>query len=222
MLTLHHLNNSRSQRVLWLLEELEIDYQITLYERDPHTLLAPTSLKAIHPLGKSPVITDGDLSLAESAVILEYLNDVYGQRRFWPGDSPSSLWQCKYWLHYAEGSLMPFLLMTLVFQRIKAAPVPFFVRPVARGIANKALDSFVSPNLSSNLDYVERHLSKNEWFAGEQMSLADFQMSFPLEAALQRGASAKSHPHLAAWVARIHQRDAYQRALTKSGPYAYA
>ena len=221
MITLHHLNNSRSQRILWLLEELQIPYQITLYQRDPETLMAPPSLRSIHPLGKSPVIVDGDLALAESGAILEYLNEVKGDNRFTPADA-SARWQCRYWTHYAEGSLMPYLLMTLVFNRIKSTPMPFFVKPIARGIADKVLDTFVKPNLTTHLNYIDRHLSQNEWFAGDELSVADFQMSFPLEAALSRATSAELHPHIAAWVDKVHARDGYQRALEQGGPYDYA
>ena len=222
MITLHHLNNSRSQRILWLLEELGINYQIALYERDKQTLLAPPSLKAIHPLGKAPVVVDGEQpALAESGLIIEYLNEVKGDNRFMPQDAEAR-WQAKYWLHYAEGSLMPFLLLTLVFNKIKTSPMPFFVKPIAKGIANKVMASFVQPNRDTHLDYIERHLGKNSWFAGEELSIADFQMIFPLEAALSRAISAESHPNIAAYVKKVQARDAYKRALEQGGPYDYA
>ena len=187
MLTLHHLNNSRSQRVLWLLEELGIDYELKRYERDPKTDLAPESLKAIHPLGKSPVITDGDITVAESAVIINHLINQYGASKgLIPGAGTEAARQSEYWLHYAEGSLMPFLLLSLIFTKVRTAPMPFFARPVAKGIADQVSKSFVSPNVINHLTYINDHLGKNEWFAGEQMTAADFQMSFPLEAAISR------------------------------------
>ncbi|WP_221801298.1 glutathione S-transferase family protein [Oceanobacter mangrovi] len=221
MITLHHLNNSRSQRILWMLEEVGIPYQITYYERDAKTLLAPPSLKAIHPLGKAPVLIDGELALAESGLIIEYLNEAKAANRYLPDDHQQR-WQARYWLHYAEGSLMPFLLLTLVFNKIKTSPMPFFVKPIARGIADKVLQTFVMPNLNTHLDYIERHLAQHEWFAGEQLSIADFQMVFPLEAALNRAVTAASHPQIARFVQQIQQRPAYRRALEQGGPYDYA
>ncbi len=220
MLTVHHLNNSRSQRVLWLLEELEVPYTITHHQRDPKTNLAPESLKAVHPLGKSPLLDDDGQIVAESAVILEHLIERYGpQLQAAPGEAAQ---QARYWLHYAEGSLMPFLVMSLVFQKIKTAPMPFFIRPIAKGIADQVMKAFVEPNVSNNLRYVDAHLAKNTWFAGEQLSIADFQMSFPLEAAMHRSALAAQLPHIAEYVRRVQARPAYQRALAKGGPYDYA
>lgn len=222
MIILHHLNNSRSQRIIWLLEELGVEYRIEHYERDPQTSLAPASLKKIHPLGKSPVITDGDRTIAESGLIIEYLLKTYDDGRFLPADNSAEYWQYLYWLHYAEGSLMPLLVMTLIFNKIKTAPMPFFVKPIARGIADKVMQSYVGPNLSNNMRYIEEHLSKNTWFAGERMTGADFQLIFPLEAALNRGITAQDFPHIAAFVQRIQALPAYQTALQKGGPYDYA
>jgi glutathione S-transferase len=187
MITVHHLNNSRSQRVLWLLEELGVEYEVKRYERDRITMLAPPSLRAVHPLGKSPVITDGPLTLAESGAIVEYLAERYcGGRMLPPPGTPERL-RCVYWLHYAEGSAMPPLLMALIFRRVREAPAPFFVRPIARGIADKVMTTFIGPQIKLHLDYMEGELGKSTWFAGNEFTAADIQMSFPLEAAASRG-----------------------------------
>ena len=183
MITVHHLNNSRSQRILWMLEELGIPYEIKHYQRDAKTMLAPASLKKVHPLGKSPVITDGDITVAESGAIIDYLAQNYGQNLLTAVNTPEYR-QYTYWMHFAEGSLMPPFVMKLVFDKVRSAPVPFFLKPVTKGIADKVMKSFVGPNISSNMDFINEHLAKNEWFAGAQMTGADFQMSFPLEAAV--------------------------------------
>lgn len=221
MITVHHLNNSRSQRILWLLEEMGVEYEIKRYERDPKTMLAPPDLRAVHPLGKSPVITDGDLTLAESGAIIEYLAGRYGQQLL-PADGTPERIRCSYWLHYAEGSAMPPLLLKLVFDGIEKAPMPFFVKPIARGIAGKVKSTFINPRLRENLEYLEGELSKSEWFAGDTFSAADIQMSFPLEAAASRAGLDASRPKLKAFLQRIHARPAYQRALERGGEYAYA
>jgi glutathione S-transferase len=219
MITVHHLNNSRSQRVLWLLEELEVPYEVKRYERDATTMLAPASLKAVHPLGKSPVITDGEVTLAESGAIIEYLAGKYaGGRLLPPAGTPERL-RCTYWLHYAEGSAMPPLLMSLIFNRVRTSPMPFFAKPIARGIADKVMGSFVSPQIKLHFDYMEGELAKSTWFAGNEFSAADVQMSFPLEAAAARAGLDAGRPNLTAFLARIHARPAYQRALAKGGPY---
>jgi len=219
MITVHHLNNSRSQRILWLLEELGAEYEVRRYERDAETMLAPASLRAVHPLGKSPVITDGDVTMAESGAIIEYLADRYGAGRLAPAPGAPERLRYTYWLHYAEGSAMPPMLMSLVFNRLRTAPAPFFVRPVARGIADKVMTSFVSPQIKLHLDYMEGELGKSRWFAGDEFSAADVQMSFPLEAAASRGGLDASRPRLTDFLARIHERPAYRRALEKGGPY---
>jgi glutathione S-transferase len=221
-ITVHHLNNSRSQRVLWLLEELELPYEIKYYQRDPKTMLAPPELKAVHPLGKSPVITDGGATLAESGAIIEYLLDTYGEGLLRPVAGTPERLRFTYWLHFAEGSAMNPLLMKLVFNKILQAPMPFFAKPIAKGIANKVLSSFVDPNIQSQLDYMEAELGKSEWFAGPKFTAADIQMSFPLEAAAQRAGLDESRPKLKAFLKRIHTRQAYQRALQRGGPYDFA
>lgn len=222
MITVHHLNNSRSQRVLWLLEELGLPYEIKKYQRDAKTMLAPPELKAVHPLGKSPVITDGDAVVAESGAIVEYLLDGYGEGRLRPAAGTPERLRFTYWLHFAEGTAMNPLLMKLVFNRILHAPMPFFAKPIARGIANKVLSSFVDPNIKSQLDFMEAELGRSEWFAGSEFSAADIQMSFPLEAAAQRAGLDASRPRLMAFLKRIHARPAYRRALERGGPYDFA
>ena len=219
MITVHHLNNSRSQRVLWLLEELGSEYQVKRYERDPKTMMAPAELRAVHPLGKSPVITDGDLVLAESGAIIEYLVDRYGHGRLAPRLGADDRLRYLYWLHYAEGSAMPPMLLTLIFGKIRKSPVPFFIRPIVRGIADKVLDGFVGPQVKTHLDYMEGELGKTRWFAGDEFSAADIQMSFPVEAASAWGMLDVGRPLLRAYLERIHGRPAYRRALEKGGPY---
>ena len=219
MITVHHLNNSRSQRVLWLLEELGLEYQIKRYARDPKTMLAPAELRSVHPLGKSPVITDEDLTLAESGAIVEYLIDSYGDGRLRPAAGTAARQRYSYWLHYAEGSAMTPLLLKLVFNRVESAPMPFFARPIARAIARNAKRSFVEPNIALHLDYMDDELKPGGWFAGDAFSGADIQLSFPLEAAAARGGLDAKRPRLMDFLARIHARPAYQRALERGGPY---
>lgn len=219
MIVVHHLNNSRSQRILWMLEELGVPYEINRYERDPATMLAPASLKAVHPLGKSPVITDGDKVLAESGAILEYLVDTYGNGRFRPAPGTEDRIRYNYFMHFAEGSMMPPLLMKLVFARIPAR-VPFFMKPVARLIATGGDKQMVMPNLTAQLAFLEQELSTRPWFAGREFSAADVQMSFPLEAATARAGLGGGQPKLMDFLKRIHDRPAYGRALDKGGPYA--
>ncbi len=222
MITVHHLNNSRSQRVLWMLEELGVPYEIQRYERDPKTMLAPASLKKVHPLGKSPVITDGDLVVAESGAIIEYLAHTYGKDTMLPETGGQAWLDYTYWLHYAEGSLMPPLVMRLVFQKVKNSPMPFFIKPVAKGIADKTTATCIGQMIKTHLDFVEEKKAKNTWFLGDNLSAADIQMSFPLEASVARGIVGKDRPHINAWVARAHARPAYQKALEKGGEYDFA
>ncbi|CDG81019.1 glutathione S-transferase [Janthinobacterium agaricidamnosum] len=219
MIVVHHLNNSRSQRVLWLLEELGLEYDIQRYQRDPKTMLAPAALRAVHPLGKSPVITDGGLTLAESGAIVEYLVESYGRGRLVPAAGTPERLRWRYWLHFAEGSAMPPLLMKLVFDKVESGPMPFFVRPIARAIAHKVKSGFINPNIRQQLDYMESELSGRQWFAGDEFSAADIQMSFPLEAAAARGGLGDGRPKLMDFLDRIHARPAYQRALERGGPY---
>jgi len=213
MLTVHHLNNSRSQRVLWLLEELEVPYEIVKYERDPKTSLAPDALRAIHPLGKSPVITDDGTTVAESGAIMEYLVEKSG--RMAPAPGTPDFQRYRYFLHYAEGSLMPFLLMRLITGRMRKAP--FLVRPIAKAIAGKVDAGFVTPNLERHVAFLADELASREWFAGD-LSAADCQMLFPMQAIATRMRNAPKR--ISEWVARAEARPAYQRALAKGGTYA--
>jgi glutathione S-transferase len=218
MITVHHLNNSRSQRVLWMLEELGLDYEIKLYQREP-SMQAPASLRAVHPLGKSPVISDGDKTLAESGAILEYLAEIYGAGRLSPPPGTPERLRYTYFLHYAEGSLMPLLFLKLVFTRMPER-VPWAMRPVARLISAGADKTLLGPQISNHFAFLEAELAGRDWFAGALFSAADIQMSFPLEAAAARAGLDKRLPRLKAFVERIQARPAYKRALEKGGPYA--
>lgn len=218
MITVHHLNNSRSQRILWLLEELEQDYDIKKYERDPDTMRAPASLRAVHPLGKAPIVTDGDISLAESGAIAEYLVDTYGPA-LKPEAGSAAHRRYVYWLHFAEGSAMPPLLVKLVVDQIAKAKMPFFAKPIAKSIVTRLNDGFVQPEIDTIFGFIESELDGRHWFAGDTFSAADIQMSFPLEAAASRGGIGKAYPNIQAWLERIHNRPAYQRALERGGEY---
>jgi len=223
MITVHHLENSRSQRVLWLLEELGLPYEVQRYARHPKTLMAPPELRQVHPLGKSPVITEGSdnssTTVAESGAIVEYLIDVHGQGRLRPAQGSPEQRRYTYWLHFSEGSLMPPLLMKLVFDKVREAPVPFFIKPVVRGIADKVNAAFIDPNLKRLLAFMEAELSTRAWFAGDEFTAADVQMSYPVEAAAARAGLDKRYPKLTDWLQRIHARPAYIKALEAGGPY---
>jgi glutathione S-transferase len=221
MVVVHHLNNSRSQRVLWLLEELGVPYEIVRYERDAKTMLAPPSLLAIHPLGKSPVIVDGDVTTAESGAIIEYLVGKYGDGRMIPPVVTAQRQRYTYWLHYAEGSAMTPLLLKLVFDRIASNPAPWPISAISRRISASVTNAFIAPNLKRHLDYIEAELGAYSWFAGEQFTAADVQMSFPLEIAVARAGLNASRPKSMAFLERIHARDAYKRALERGGKYDY-
>src|SRR4029077_11926920 len=221
MVVVHHLNNSRSQRVLWLLEELGVPYEVKRYERDAKTMLAPPALLAIHPLGKSPVLVDGTVTVAESGAVIEYLMDRYGAGRLIPAAGTSERLGYTYWLHYAEGSAMPPLLLKLVFDRVANAPAPWPVSAIARRIAGTVQNSFIGPQLKRHLDYMEAELTAHPWFAGNEFTAADVQMSFPLEAAKSRAGLNASRPRLWDFLERIHAREAYKRALERGGPYSF-
>jgi glutathione S-transferase len=218
MLVVHHLNNSRSQRVLWLLEELGLPYEIKRYQRDAKTMLAPPELKRVHPLGKSPVLEDGGRIYAESGAIIERVVDAHGAGRLRPPAGSDEADRYRFWMHYAEGSAMPPLLMALIFAKVRSAPMPFFAKPIAKGIADKVTQQFIAPQLRTHFDFVEAELGKSEWFAGSEFSAADIQMSFPVEAASVR-AGGPARPRMAAFLQRIHARPAYQRALERGGPF---
>jgi glutathione S-transferase len=219
MIIVHHLNNSRSQRVLWLLEELGLEYEIKPYRRDPKSMLAPPELRAVHPLGKSPVITDGNVTMAESGAVLEYLVERRGAGRLAPAPSSPERLRYIYWLHFAEGTAMPPLLLKLVFDRLEKGPMPFFARPIARAISRRVKSTYIEPNIARNLDFMEAELGHSEWFAGGEFSAADVQMSFPLEAAVMRGGLDASRPNLMYFLERCHARPAYRRALQRGGKY---
>lgn len=220
MITVHHLNNSRSQRVLWLLEELGCNYEVKRYERDAKTMLAPKELRAIHPLGKSPVIEDNGNLIAETGAIIEYLMERYGSGRLIPPPGSKEKLRYTYWLHYAEGSAMTPLLLKLVFTRIPMN-APGLMRGIVKSVMAKAQERLSDPQIRMHLDYWDTELSKSEWFAGDQFTAADIMMSFPLEAAAAR-ADGKSRPMVKAFLDRIHKRPAYMDALRKGGPYDYA
>jgi glutathione S-transferase len=207
MILVHHLENSRSQRILWLLEELGLPYEVRRYARDRKTMLAPPELKAVHPLGKSPVIEDEGRAIAETGAIVDYLVEKAGGRLGPPANRDSVL-RYRHFLHYAEGSMMPPLLALLVVNRLGLLGRP------ARAPIQKMLDT--------HLDWLETELAGRDWFAGDEFSAADIMMSFPLEASRARGGLDASRPNLIDWLERIHARPAYAAALKKGGPYAYA
>jgi glutathione S-transferase len=214
VITVHHLENSRSQRILWLLEELGVAYEIKPYKRDPKTSLAPPELLKVHPLGKSPVITDGDLTLAESGAIVEYLVERYGKGGLVPPPGSPEKLRYTYWLHFAEGTAMPPLVMKLVFNRIEHGPMPFFARPIARGIAQKVKRGFIDPNLERIVNHMETELVRSDWFAGNEFTAADIQMSFPVMAAYAR---VGARPLMGLFLQRVQARPAFQRAIEKGG-----
>jgi glutathione S-transferase len=218
MITVHHLENSRSQRVLWLLEELGLPYRVRRYARDPRTLRAPPELVAVHPLGKSPVITEDGTVVAETGAIVTYLTGKAGGALV-PVPGTEAHARYVYWLHYAEGSAMPPLLLKLIFSRL-APSSPWLLRPLVGRIAGRVLNSFVDPDLRRHAAYWETELTGRPYFCGTDFTAADIMMSFPLEAFVARGTGAG--PQVEAWLARIHARPAYQRALQAGGPYAYA
>ena len=206
MITVHHLNNSRSQRILWMLEELNLGYEIIRYERDVKTMQGPASLREVHPLGKSPAITDDgsgeQILLVESGAIIEYLMQTYSKNSslITPKTGSQEERDYRYWLHFSEGSLMPPLLLRLIFHRMKKSPVPFFVKPIAKAIANKVLSEFVNPNIQCLLDFIEASLKGKQWFLGDQLSGADIQMSYPLEASVARGLIDDHYPAIQSYV----------------------
>ena len=218
MITVHHLNNSRSQRILWMLEELGVPYEVKRYQREP-SMQAPAALKAVHPLGKSPVITDGDKTIAESGAIIEYLNETYGAGRLSPAPGTPERLRYTYFLHYAEGSLMPLLFMKLLFGLLPGR-VPWFIRPVARMVSAGVDKGLLLPQIGNHFMFLESELHQREWFAGAEFTAADIQMSYPLEAAAARSPLFERLPKLKAFVDRIHARPAYKRAIERGGEYA--
>ena len=221
MLTVHHLQNSRSQRILWLLEELGADYEVKRYERHPETNLAPTSLNEVHPLGKSPVITDGDKTIAETGAIVEYLLDTYGEGRFRPAAGSAAFERYRYWMHAAEGSYMTIMILRLFISRMEEAPMPFFVKPVAKKLTGAVRAAYLDHTQKALFDYFESELGRGDWLAGDSLTGADIMMSFPAEAFAARG-DINAAPHIKAYVQRLQARDGYKRALERGGPYDFA
>ncbi|THD44371.1 MAG: glutathione S-transferase [Bradyrhizobium sp.] len=217
MIIVHHLENSRSHRVLWLLEELGVSYEIKLYKRDPVTMLAPPALRAVHPLGKSPVIVDGAITLGESGAIVEYLVEKYPAPAMAPARGTAEWARYLYWLHFAEGTAMPSLLLKLVLHRMATAP-PWPIRPIVAPVVRRARDQIVTPRLAENLDLMEAELNRSTWFAGEAFSAADIQMSYPIEASVRRAGLDARRPKLMAYLQRIRERPAYRRAAERGGP----
>ena len=219
MIVVHHLNDSRSQRILWLLEELGLDYAVEKYLRDPDSLRAPEGLRRLHPLGKLPVIVDGDLTLAESGAIVEYLLERYGQGRLTPPAGTPERLRYLYWLHYAEGSAMTPLLVKLIFDRIETGPAPMLLRPVVRGLARAVKGKFAQPEIDLHLDFLEAELGRSTWFVGESLTGADILLSFPIQIAAAQTRLDTGRPRLAAFLARVAARPAWQRAVERGGPY---
>jgi glutathione S-transferase len=221
MILVHHLNNSRSQRVLWLLEELGLAYEIKQYQRDKATRLAPPELKAVHPLGKSPVVEIDGVKLAETGAIVDHVIETQGQGRLRPTAGTPERIRYNFWLHYAEGSAMPPLLLSLVLNTMQQRS-PGLVRPIIGAATKRVRDGFVDPQLKLHIDYWESELANADWLAGAELTGADIMMSFPAEAAAARGAALNGRPKLAAWLERIRTRPAYQRALERGGEYSFA
>lgn len=229
MIIVHHLNNSRSQRVLWLLEELGLDYEVRRYERDAKTMLAPAELKAVHPLGKSPVIEQSDPALpsgqgivvAETGAIIEFLLSLAPGSPLRPEPASEAARRFTYWLHYAEGSAMTPLILKLIFGEMPKR-APGLLKPVVKGVSARAQEGFIDPQIAAHTDWWESELSRSQWFAGDTFTAADIMMSFPVEACAARAPFGSDKPRLAAFLTSIHARPAYRRALERGGPYAYA
>jgi len=219
MLTVHHLENSRSHRIVWLLEELGAQYEIKRYGRDKETGLAPPEMLEVHPLGKAPVITDGDKTVAESGAIIEYLVYEYDEGRLKPEEGTAEWRAYIYWLHHAEGTFASLMLLSLVIGRIENASLPFFAKPIAKGIASKVRGGYLDPNVKRNLDFMEWTLGKSKWFCGDRFTAADIQMSFAIEAAEVRTELSSNYPNLAGFLDAIRARPAYKAALDKGGHY---
>ncbi len=222
MITVHHLENSRSQRVLWLLEELGVPYEVKRYERDKKTNLAPKQLLKVHPLGKSPVIEDNGSVIAETGAIIEHIIENHGGGRLSPAKGTEDYRRYKYWIHAAEGSYMPPLVLALMLNRMETAKMPFFAKPIAKKLTQGVRDSYLTHTTRALFEYLDNELGKNEWLAGREFTAADIIMSFPAEASLQRIEESKAAANLKKYVDRLHARPAYKRALEKGGPYAYA
>lgn len=221
MITVHHLTQSRSHRIIWLLEELKVPYQIKTYQRHPITQMAPPELVKIHPLGKSPIITDGKYTIAESGAIIEYLIDHYGKGQFRPQSGSDEFLRYQYFMHYTEGSLMPPLVLSLIFNMIPKQPMPFFIKPVMKEISRNIHKMYINPQIHLNLKFLESELAKNKWFAGSEFSAADIHMSFPLIAASNNLENFKDYPKLRHFIKSVQERPAYKIAIEKGGPIEF-
>lgn len=219
MLTVHHLENSRSQRILWLLEELEVEYKIKHYERDPKTMLAPKALRDIHPLGKSPVVTHKGRTVAESGAIIEYIVDEYGEGELRPEPKTKEFRRYQYWMHYAEGSAMGPFLLHIVFDQLPKQG-PWLARPVLGAVSKTVNKEYISGQVALHMDFWEQELAKRPYFTGDKFSAADIQMSFPLESSVARGADPDVYPKIHAQLEKLHDRRAYKRALERGGDYS--
>jgi len=217
MITLHHLEASRSFRIIWLLEELELSYQIERHERHPETMRAQSSLKAVHPLGKAPVLYDNGFTLIESGAIIEYILNRYDNRGLRPPVCSEDYLRYSQWMHFAEGSLMPSGLLSLVLSKMANARVPFFARSIVKKTVNTTLESFVIPDLNVKLDYLDTELGNTGWFCGSHFSAADIQMGFALQVLHGRGLVADNLLNIKAFLEAIRLRPAYQRAKEKAG-----
>ncbi len=216
-ITVHHLEQSRSHRILWLLAELDLPYTLKIHQRHPVTIRAPEALKAIHPLGKAPIVViDGEV-LAESGAIIEHLIDAHGPHLRPAAGTPEAI-QYRYWLHYAEGSLMPPLLVKLIFGKLRTTPMPFFIKPIARAIAGKVDAAYTTPELTTHFDFIEQHLATHAYFAGDTFTGADLQMSYPIEAAFEGGRHGSDSPATRAWLDRVRARPGYAAAVAAGGP----
>lgn len=222
MIVVHHLENSRSQRVLWLLEELGVAYDVKRYERDKNTNLAPKALLKVHPLGKSPVIDDDGAAIAETGAIVEHLIEIYGLGSLAPARGSPDWRRYRYWMHAAEGSYMPPLVLTLMLGRMETAPMPFFAKPIARRLTQAVRDSYLDQTLAALFGHLDAELGRSAFLAGNELTGADIMMSFPAEAAMQRAPASLKTPRLKAYVEKLQARPAYKRALERGGAYAFA
>lgn len=215
-ITVHHLEKSRSHRVLWLLAELDLEYELVEYARDPKTIRAPRALRDVHPLGKSPVVVVDGLVLAESGAIIEHLVELTG-RLAPPGDDARARVAYRYWMHYAEGSLMPPLLVRLIMDTLRNPPLPFFVKPLTRAVAGKVDEAFTQPEIDLHAGFLESQLADREYFCGDTFTAADVQMSYPVEALVERGRPGVSVTRLRAWCERMRSRPGFQAAIARGG-----
>lgn len=218
MLTLHHLENSQSIRILWLLEELGVDYDFKMYDRDKETRLAPEAYKKISPLGTAPVITDGDIVLSESNAIIDYIIETYGEGKLQPAVGTPERARYLFWFHAAQGSLQPLLTNKIVFTMM-VERAPFFIRPIVAGISKKLNERFIGPRLERLLAEIEKQLSETTWFAGDKLTAADITMGYCMEVLAVRAGMDNSYPHAQAYLERMRARPAYQVALKKDGKF---